>query len=77
VENALVVELRHLNGCTILQSARPPCPQASLCLAVGNIRLIFIIVLVDLHYLDLVFRILIRRFNRFVNFSQSKHHTNG
>ena len=58
-----------MNRCTILQSARPPCPQVSLCLAGGDIRLIFIIVLVDLRYLDLVFRILIRRFNRFVNFS--------
>ena len=52
VENVLVVELRQLNKCTILQSARPPCSQASLFLA-GDSRLIFIIVLVGLRYLDL------------------------
>jgi len=45
-----------LNKCTIPQSARPPCLQASLCLAGGDSRprLIFIIVLVVLRYFDLV-----------------------
>jgi len=47
-DNLLVIELRQLNTCTILQSARPPCSQALLCLAAGDSKLIFIIVLVGL-----------------------------
>jgi len=42
-----------LNKCTILQSAQPPCSQASLCFAEDS-RLIFIILLVGLRYLDLI-----------------------
>jgi len=53
-EDVLVVELCQFNKCKILQSARPPCSQASLCFAGGDSRLIFIIVLVGLRYLDLV-----------------------
>jgi len=53
-ENVLVVELCQMNKCTILQSARPPCSQASLCLAEGDSMLIFITVLLGLCYLDLV-----------------------
>jgi len=51
VENVLVVELCQLNRCKILQSARQPCPQASLCLAGEDSMVIFIftIVLVGLH----------------------------